>query len=97
MLLGTKMRAARFEGMSNCLEVVVELPIIAVWYVPTLFSVFLSTAIASTTSCSLGAVGNAINLILEDFGLEPTTFPLRWRPLPSAVVRPISYRNVRET
>ncbi len=80
VLLGTRMRAARFEGMSNCLEVVVEFPIIAVWNVPTLLSVFLSTAIASTTSCRLCAGGNAINLILEDFGLEPLVFLRSGRP-----------------
>ena len=77
------MRAARFEGMSNRLEVVVEFPVIAVWNDLTLLSVFLSTAVASTTSCRNRAGGNASNLILEDFGLEPKSFPLEWASAPA--------------
>jgi hypothetical protein len=76
------MRPARFEGISNCLEVVLDFLLTAVWNAPILLSVFLSTAIASTTSCRPRADGNAIKLALEDFGPEPKSCLLEWASAP---------------
>ncbi len=51
-----------------------EVSLTAVWNAPTRPSVIALTAIASSPSCGSRLGGNAINLILEEFGWEPEGF-----------------------